>query len=789
MHRETTKVILNSKVGSPVLTVIITIRSASHYDMIGRLRHRLLDTRMPETISFMVIDEGSPQPDASRMIETCGELGFDYIRIDTEKMNFCAATARNIGACHARSKLIMHEDADLFPYPGYYQDLLDEIEIQGLHRHSNRFITVPAIYLTEDATAAALTGKLSKNAILHDHLTKGPMTITTLPASSAIIVNRMHYLAIGGYNEKFNGWGLEDLEYAYRLVRSTNTFLSPADHQWLIEGGYITHTAYRGWRAQFRMHGDLLMRKGIVTLHAHHAKDTSWRNVDQHSGNKALFKSSVQDFDAGTYSLPSLAAEERGKSLIFGKGTFAYNPSMLPLWGDLEVKGYQEFLETDIVQYIRENGITRVIFTNPYASELRLGAYRKVREAGIPYVVVERGALTDSMFIDDTGFCCESTRYRREHWPAVLDEGRAQRVREYIASEQASGTALEKQGDRIGARAALQKMGISPRKKILFVPFQSRSDTTVNFFAGEIGSFDNFVELVRDVTKRLPSNWVVVFKNHPLSSVKETIPGAIDIGDLHIKDTLELCDYVLLMNSGVGVLATLFNRPVIHASQAFYSDEGLNRSAATPDRVVSLLNEGFSVDQDARLRFISYLLEDFYSFGMFIVSERVHTDNARLTITDRIDYYRINHLGERVLDTMDNSRIVDIKAPIYDMFRESIINSRAAAKKPVSKPVVRPAANRSLADILVAAKNAFHSKNYAAAAALFGDAAKMVPHKATHFRERAEALAKAGDRRGAIEQLRKASAIAQNNKSIKRRIKELKRPAFVDFLATPFPIL
>lgn len=785
MHRETTKIIRNSKVESPLLTVIITIRAASHYDMIGRLRHRLIDTRMPANISFMVVDEGSPYPDADRMVETCAELGFDYIRIDTEKMNFCAATARNIGACNARSKFIMHEDVDLFPYPGYYQDLLEEIEIQGLDKHSTRFVTVPAIYLTEDATEAVLAGKLSKNAILHDHLTKGPLTITTLPASSAIIVNRMHYLAIGGYNEKFNGWGLEDLEYAYRLVRSTQTFLTPQDPQWLIEGGYVTHSAYRGWRSQFRLHGDLLMRKGIVTFHAHHPKDKSWRNINQHSGNKALFNASIAEFDDGTYSLPSLAAEERGKSLIFGKGTFAYNPSLLPLWGDLEVKGYQEFQETDIIEYIRENGITRVVFTNPYANEIRLGTYRKIREAGIPFVVVERGALTDSMFIDDTGFCCESTRYRREHWPATLDEGRMQRVREYIAGEQSSASALERQADRLGARAALMKKGISPRKKILFVPFQSRSDTTVNFFAGEIGSFDNFVDLVREVTKRLPSNWVVIFKNHPLSSVKESVPGAIDVGDLHIKDILELCDYVLLMNSGVGVLSTVFNRPVIHASQAFYSDEGLNRPAATADRVLSLLQEGFSVDQDSRFRFLSYLLEDFYSFGKFTVSERIHTDNARLTITDRIDYYRVNLLGERILDNTDENMITDIKAPVYDMFREWLIKKKPAA--PAAARVMT-SSGLNLSETVTAARSAFHSKNYAKAAVLFEDAAKLTPLRATHYREAAEAIAKAGDRRGAVEYLRKARSIAQNKKSIERRIRELQRPPVFDFLAKPFPI-
>jgi predicted glycosyltransferase involved in capsule biosynthesis len=670
-----------------LLTVIITIRVSPHYDMIERLRNRLLDTRIPETVSFLVVDEGSSEADAARLASTCCELGFRYLRVEGSKPHFCAATARNIGASAATSPFIMHEDVDLFPYPGFYCDLLEEIDIQGLSRHSNRFITVPALYLSEQATEMALDGAINKNTLIHDYLTNGPLVSTSLPASSAIVVNRAFYLSIGGYNDQFNGWGLEDLEFAYRLTRSANAFLPPVDLPWLIEGGFTSFSAYRGWRSQFRLHGDMLSRKGIFIFHAWHPKDETWRNKNLHGGNKQLFKKSTAEFDAKGHTLPPLPATERGRSLIFGKGTFAYNMALMPLWGDLEVKGYQEFEEIDITTYVAENEIDRIIFTNPYANEQRLAVYNRVKETGIPFYVVERGALTDSMFIDDSGFCCESTRYGRVHWPE-LDDDRIGRVNAYIASETSSSTALEKQGERLGGRSARHKLGLPSNKKILFVPFQSRSDTTVNYFAGDIGSFDNFVDLVRDVTKRLPSNWVILFKKHPLSSVEETVPGAIDIGNMHIKDVLEMADYVMLMNSGVGVLSVLFNTPVIYTAQAFYADDALNRKASTSGQVLELLQDGFAVDQESRLRFLSYLIDDFYSFGKFTVTEKVYTDNAKLTITERIDYYRVNLLGQRILDTQDRSRVTDIKAPIYDLFREWMI-SRKIKGRP-SKPAVKP---------------------------------------------------------------------------------------------------
>jgi predicted glycosyltransferase involved in capsule biosynthesis len=770
------------------LTVIITLRVARHYDMISRLRNRLLDTEIPDSVSFLVVDEGSDLGDSQRMSDVCAELGFRYFRIAANKVKFCAATARNIGAALASSEFIMHEDVDLFPYSGFYRDLIEEIKIQRLDRHSNRFITVPTLYLSDIATEKTLTGKISKNELLHDFLTSGPLVQTYLPASSAIVVNRMFYLSIGGYNDQFSGWGLEDLEYAYRLTRGAAIFLPPEDHQWLIEGGYATNPTYRGWRAQFRLHGELLSRKGIFIYHAHHPKDEAWRNRELHSNNKVVFARSIEQFDIFGHHLPPIPALENGRSLIFGKGTFAYNPSLLPLWGDLEVKGYDFFMEKDIVEYISSNNIDQVIFTNPYANEQRLKVYRQIREASIPFFVVERGALTDSMFIDDTGFCCESTRYRREHWPQEIDECRRQLVLDYISSETASASALEKQGERLGGRSAMQKLGIPAYKKVLFVPFQSRSDTTVNHFAGPIGSFDNFVELVRSVTRRLSSDWVVVFKNHPLSSMEETIPGAIDINDMHIKDVLELTDYVLLMNSGVGVLSVLFDKPVIHAATAFYSDKGLNRASSTPDEVLTLLNDGFSLDQDSRIKFLSYLIDDFYSFGKFTVTEKEHTDNARLTITERIEYYRVNFLGKRILNTQVGSNLTDTKAPVYDIFREWL-NSRKLQKPTLQSRLHIQADSRdSVSSLISSGRAAFHQKKYAEASAMFDSASAQLPFTPTHFREAAEAYYRMGNVSVALDRLEKAVSVAQNKTSINRRIRDMKRPRFLSVFSKPYPV-
>jgi len=765
-----------------LLTVIITLRASEHYDMASRLRYRMLDTCLPDEVVFSVVDDASPEPEANKIESICAELGFAYHRIDSKKASFCAATARNFGASVATTRFIVHEDIDLFPYPGFYQDIIDEIDIQELKDDASRFITVPALYLSEAGTMAAVSGQTSKNKIMHELLTRGPSVTSYLPASSVILVDRLHYLSIGGYNERFNGWGLEDLEFAYRLTRANNTFASPFDHRFLSEGAFATETRYRGWRAQFRLHGELLGRKGTVIFHAHHPKDGAWRNKELHAANKRLFRECVEKFDQSGQYLPSLPMRERGKSLIFGRGTFAYNPALLPLWGDTEVKGYQDFAAMDIASYARENHIDRLIFTNPYANTQRLAVYNAARAAKIPYFVVERGALTDSMFIDDTGFCCESTRYQRKYWPEELDGARLKRVKSYIESEVNSSSALEKQGARLGSRQARQTLGISDTKRVLFIPFQSRSDTTVNYFAGDIGSFDNFVSLVKEVVNALPPDWVVVFKKHPLSVVQEDVPGAVDIGNMHIKDILDICDYVLLMNSGVGVLSLLFGKPVIYTAQAFYADDALNRKASSAGDVLSLLKEGFSVDEGSRLRFISYLLEDFYSFGKFTVREKQHTENAKLTITERIDYYRINLLGTRLLNGNGGARVIDVGAPIYDPFREWIVTNRYSEK---SSSFQMPG---SVLAIAAEARRLFLDGKYSKAAELFDEAAALLPDKATHYREAAEAYYRSGRRKPALARLKTARRIIPANKALLRRIRQMTYPWIPRSWETPFEI-
>jgi len=685
--------------------------------MVERINYRKIYNDNPN-VETLIVNDGSSANDSKKIEEVCKLNNFSYLELDTSEEVFNASRARNMGAVHASGKFIIHEDVDLIAYPDFYEDLLRQINIQGLNDDNSQIITVPVGYLSKTASKNFLDMdiEIRKQFFINSYL-KGERENFEffMPASSLIIINRYYYLSIGGYNERFINWGLEDLEFIYRCVKSVNKFVMPErDKALFTSPEFSKQLSYKGWRTMFRLHGDLLFNQGIIMFHMHHEKDGKWRNKESHGSNVNLFNECTRQFDNEGHYLPPLPSNLDDKALIFGKGCFAYNRSLIPFFGEMIVKGYERFdgsrdTNLDILKFIEENNINRVVFTNPYANEQRQKIYKIIREANIPYYVVERGALKDSIFVDRKGFSCESDSYDERLWDKELSSIEKQRAINYIDAEKASDESLENQPKRVGTRELNFKLGLSSSQKVLFVPLQSRSDTTINYFSGDIETYDNFLDLVRNVAAELDPNWVVMVKTHPLSKIDEDIPGTIFVDDYNVKDLLDRSDAVLLINSGVGVLGTLWGKPVLHCGQAFYRSDKLNRKVVTKEEVINVLSSNFKPSQDDVLKFTSYLINDFYCLGKMSTFTKDYTDNARLTITNAVDYYQINIDGKRYF-TSNKQKQIPIDAPIYDIFRGTIKRKNtSSSQRNVDKKdvVISKSNNVKNGDELISSKSEY----------------------------------------------------------------------------------
>lgn len=301
----------------------------------------------------------------------------------------------------------------------------------------------------------------------------------------------------------------------------------------------------------------------------------------------------------------------------------------------------------DFIEWCKEKSITQFLFPNPYGNEKRLAFYLYLRATNsMPYLASDRGALPDSWFFDPNGFNADSSSYHPENWDHPLLVEREGRVESYIKQQIETDVSLEKQGAMLGPVKLREKLGVAKDKKILFVPLQRPSDTVIKYFSGNVVSVDDFLSQVIEVRQLLLDEWVVLVKQHPLEVERRQADQLLYVDDdTHFKDLLGLCDAVLLINSGVGVTAMMYQKPVYYFGDAFYAHPEINQRVSSASSLIDHLKSGaFVVNFEKVKRFISYLIEDFYSFGNFLTQEKRARDGAKRRVTTKIDFTQVKNL-------------------------------------------------------------------------------------------------------------------------------------------------
>lgn len=289
---------------------------------------------------------------------------------------------------------------------------------------------------------------------------------------------------------------------------------------------------------------------------------------------------------------------------------------------------------------VREQMVDRIVIFNPYANERRLELYRQIRELGIPYIAFDRGALPDSWFFDANGFNADSVSYDPKKWERSLSKEEDRRVEDYINSQLIEKTALEKQGATLGELDLRSRLGIGD-KKVIFVPFQRPDDTVIRHFTDDIGGMEGFVSFLNELSAALPQDWVIIGKKHPLEVDRLEANIMFVEDDTNIHDLLELCEQVLLINSGVGVISMLYRKPVIYCGEVFYGHSDINTKASNVDEVLKMLTTPKEPNFERIKQFIYYLVFEFYSFaksdGFFVEEESGKT----FTTTQYLDFYEL----------------------------------------------------------------------------------------------------------------------------------------------------
>lgn len=657
------------------VTCIIPVRlGKDRGDALERLGFFRLDTRLPDSFGFVVVDDGSAPDDGLKIRAACEQLGIGHIRIESGSMDFAVGRCRNVGAMYARSRYVLMQDVDLMPYPGFYQGLLDEMQVQGLGDDAKKFLMVPCVSLTEAGTRQFFSTEpeIRSRKFLHCAWIKDESIIEKVSSgTSANLYNRLWFLSRGGNSEEFEGWGYEDYEFNTRAILHLNYFPVPAD--WLLQKyNFGSVLEYRTWRAVYRLFGDMLFYKGSAYFHAWHPIMPRGDYMRRKRRNWETFRRKMRQFVTSGAEPDALPDLSRGRSLLLSRNAFTFSREIRPLLGEV-IMADDHLLEgkVDAVRFVKEHGVERVVFHNPFRDEPTLALYTRIRAAGVPFIVCERGALPGSCFFDSTGFLVDGTTYERGRWDKPLSEEARERTLEYIRRLRDGNDALEPQSARLGKDGARRKLGLRDHEKVLFVALQRPGDTVTRYFTGELGAYPEFLKLVTRLSSGMPEGWRLVVKRHPLEEVDVTLAGdSCCANDVNIRDLLDVADALLTFNSGVGVMAMAWGIPAMVAGHAFYEFDRVNAKVAAVEDVLGFLGRPLSPDPETVLRFYSYLIDEVYSFGVFDTKPVKTLDGENMTATMDIRYRELRWPGEEpVYYSSNHEPVVPFDALLFDRYR------------------------------------------------------------------------------------------------------------------------
>lgn len=704
------------------LSVIIPFRCESNVSDYLILRLKNLCEILPnnDDIEFIVVDSGSTQNYSNICQQICDENGIRYIYENTRGKPFSLGGCRDKGVELARGRIITFLDVDLRMAPNFWNNLLNLLDNWGVGKEKSKILAVPCLYLTEYGTEnfnklPEVDNKYHQFYLKYLQGDKDNIE-SFATCSSVMLVDRFHYLSVGGHNPEFNGHGYEDFELYHRLMVEDN-YIPRADDYLKDTKNWLSFE-YEGFRSQLSILGRPALMMNLMVFHLWHPrpKKNSFYDPKKLIENRKRIFSSFTSFDKNRNHPQPLVTTENlyNNILFFGKknsDSFNCLRGIFPHLGKIQCSSEYDFtnpvtreINDNFFEALSLNNINLILFPNPYANEARLKIYNWCRLNNFPYLVFERGALIDSWFLDPKGFNSDSSSYQID-FDKNLEESKKASILEYISQVKNSSKSLEVQGQRFGGEGLKNRLNIS-NQKILFVPLQRPSDTVIKHFCGEIKSFENFVNLIDQVAGILKSyGWVTLIKKHPLETDVPNFANAkIVPDDIHFIDLLEACDASALINSGVGVYSMMMSKPCYIFGNAFYEHASLNfkiyaEDYESEDRVnllaARIAGKNDIVDMENVYKFISFLVHDFYSFGVSKTKERIEADNSKRTITQGISFYDIKIQSKQLIKyhyPIENQ--LQLSAPLFERFG-LYIQSKATKKTMAPSIVKRPISKES----------------------------------------------------------------------------------------------
>ncbi|WP_172292875.1 glycosyltransferase [Pseudoruegeria sp. HB172150] len=598
-----------AKITPDEITLVICLRL--HDDnpwVLNRLND--LGNYYTPTPRILIFDYGSRNPHKTRVEDACKTHGFRYANTEDSGI-YNAAAAHNMAASFVETPFIFFMDIDFVSVRSLFADLADAACAADMRRVFDVILDLPAYHLSE-----RMTESLEATA---DHEDQEQFLKRTFfsgffgefedefefvaPYSNCFLISKRFFELTGGYNEEFRGHGSEDVEFFFRAGLISGLFPVPHSSESDLYGPmtdeFFTAKPYLGFRRMNELMGMRAQRLGLKVFHRWHPialKGTDWR-----SKNDWKRKRLKQAFDQYAYK----AEQVLNVDFLERKMTAACICVASEHWGyfiNLRLEGYRlvPFFENSeasaarLKGMIESGGIDALAVFNPYMKSHSVfrPAFEFAKEAGLETIVIERGALPDTVYYSrDVAYAgYDFAPETLENISVTSQEMRA--ARQYIEELRTGAHLLEDASSRSETEVRLSGK-LSAGRQTIFVPLQLEDDMAVTHYVDPFLDYGEFVNSLPRVAAEHPDKLFLV-KPHPLSKLEpSSLPGNVLLASRsdNVHAILDLCDAVVCYNSGVGLLAACHGKPLVTVGNAFYNLPGIGHRASdfagAVDRVLS----------------------------------------------------------------------------------------------------------------------------------------------------------------------------------------------------------
>jgi predicted glycosyltransferase involved in capsule biosynthesis len=301
------------------IALIIPIRlTGATYEGEPRLS-RICEAVPQDLFEILISDYGTP-PEHRGPLDAAEAKGIRVVRHPSPHPLFSIGQARDFGVQMATSPVVIFNDIDFFGTEAMYRAIHAEAMRRRIPENLFDFFCVPVLFLTEEGTnewlAASDAAKPFAGGLTVEALEADRFRIQSVAyGSSAMVVNRHHYLSVGGHDPRFTGHGAEDYDLLHRLA--TLAPKGPRPHDYFTDYKDNNVRQFWGFRPFFALYGLDLLPSGVHLVHLWHPRRME-KGYFRPGRNFRLLKRVMKRFDrSGDQPMPlAHLAGDGGKWLV-----------------------------------------------------------------------------------------------------------------------------------------------------------------------------------------------------------------------------------------------------------------------------------------------------------------------------------------------------------------------------------------------------------------------------------------------------------------------------------------